>query len=105
MGKGTITINPYYANRSIMSTSAIVGLLPVLVAYTDAKHSKLSTRVCIVSNRLIAAQCYCIAILSKAHYLLYNLACAMYPRFLITLDENLDALPVTVRVGQASRYC
>ncbi|KAI9596099.1 26S proteasome regulatory complex, non-ATPase subcomplex, Rpn1 subunit [Syncephalis fuscata] len=69
MGKGTMTINPYYANRSIMST----------MAYTDAKHT----------------------ILSKAHYLLYNLACAMYPRFLITLDERLNTLPVTVRVGQA----
>ncbi|CAB5193779.1 unnamed protein product [Rhizophagus irregularis] len=26
---------------------------------------------------------------------------AMYPRFLITLDEDLNSLPVTVRVGQA----
>jgi 26S proteasome regulatory subunit N1 len=25
----------------------------------------------------------------------------MRPRFLITLDENLDNLPITVRVGQA----
>jgi 26S proteasome regulatory subunit N1 len=25
----------------------------------------------------------------------------MYPRFLITLDEDLNSLPVTVRVGQA----
>ncbi|RKP25405.1 26S proteasome regulatory subunit RPN1 [Syncephalis pseudoplumigaleata] len=80
MGKGTMTINPYHSNRSIMSTSALVGLLPVLVAYTDAKHT----------------------VLSKAHYLLYNLACAMYPRFLIALNEHLDPLSVTVRVGQAS---
>jgi 26S proteasome regulatory subunit N1 len=26
---------------------------------------------------------------------------AMYPRFLITLDEDLHSIPVTVRVGQA----
>jgi len=32
--------------------------------------------------------------------MLYLLTPAMYPRFLITLDENLDNLPVTVRVGQ-----
>lgn len=25
----------------------------------------------------------------------------MYPRFLITFDEDLNSLPVTVRVGQA----
>ncbi|KAJ1536393.1 proteasome regulatory particle base subunit [Nowakowskiella sp. JEL0078] len=30
-----------------------------------------------------------------------TLILAMYPRFLITLDENLKTLPVTVRVGQA----
>ncbi|RKP07329.1 hypothetical protein THASP1DRAFT_17203 [Thamnocephalis sphaerospora] len=79
MGKGTMTINPYHTNRSIMSTSATAGLLATLVAYTDAKNT----------------------ILSKSHYLLYNLACAMYPRFLITLDETLASKPVTVRVGQA----
>jgi len=27
--------------------------------------------------------------------------CSMYPRFLITLDENLNNLSVSVRVGQA----
>lgn len=33
--------------------------------------------------------------------MLYFLAPAMYPRFLITVDEALNAAPVTVRVGQA----
>ena len=33
--------------------------------------------------------------------MLYFLAPAMYPRFLITLDEELNSIPVTVRVGQA----
>ena len=32
--------------------------------------------------------------------MLYFLVTAMFPRFLITLDEKLDPLPVTVRVGQ-----
>jgi hypothetical protein len=31
--------------------------------------------------------------------MLYFLVPAMYPRFLITLDENLEPKPVTVRVG------
>src|SRR5437879_5362998 len=34
--------------------------------------------------------------------MLYFLVTAMYPRFLITLDENLESKPVTVRVGQVS---
>lgn len=34
--------------------------------------------------------------------MLYFLVTAMYPRMLITLDENLNALPVTVRVGQVN---
>ena len=34
--------------------------------------------------------------------MLYFLAPAMYPRFLITLNEQLESIPVTVRVGQVS---
>lgn len=40
--------------------------------------------------------------LDKYHWMLYFLVTAMYPRFLITLDENLESKPVTVRVGQVS---
>ena len=39
--------------------------------------------------------------LGKSHYLLYGLATAMQPRMLVTFDENLSPLPVSVRVGQA----
>ena len=41
-----------------------------------------------------------LVILDKCHWMLYFLVPAMYPRFLITLDEELNAIPVTVRVGQ-----
>ena len=34
--------------------------------------------------------------------MLYFLVTAMYPRFLITLNEELVNIPVTVRVGQVS---
>jgi hypothetical protein len=37
--------------------------------------------------------------------MLYLLTPAMYPRFLITLDEKLENYPVTVRVGQVSFFC
>jgi 26S proteasome regulatory subunit N1 len=40
-------------------------------------------------------------LLDKTHYLLYYLTCAMNPRMLITVNEDLSWRPVTVRVGQA----
>lgn len=42
-----------------------------------------------------------LAILGKSSFILYYLISAIYPRFLITLDEELKAKPVAVRVGQA----
>lgn len=41
-------------------------------------------------------------ILGKSHYLLYVLATAMQPRWLVTLDDNLQPLNVSVRVGQVN---
>lgn len=41
-------------------------------------------------------------VLDKYHWMLYLLTPAMYPRFMITLDEKLKSVPVTVRVGQVS---
>lgn len=39
-------------------------------------------------------------ILGKSHYILYGLVAAMQPRMLVTFDEELRPLPVSVRVGQ-----
>jgi 26S proteasome regulatory subunit N1 len=79
MGKGTMTINPFHTDRQVLSSVAAAGLLTVLVTMIDAKEF----------------------ILEKAHYLLYFMVTAMYPRMLVTLDEELKPLPVNVRVGQA----
>ncbi|CAK5272385.1 unnamed protein product [Mycena citricolor] len=79
MGKGTIGLHPFFADRTIMSRAAMAGLLATITAFTDAKSF----------------------ILDKYHWMLFFLTPAMYPRFLITLDEELNAKPVTVRVGQA----
>jgi len=78
-GKGTVTLNPFYQDRALMNLPAVAGLLVTMVAFTDAKAF----------------------ILDKSHWMLYYLVLAMYPRFFITLDEELNPLPVTVRVGQA----
>ena len=37
MGKGTIGLNPFFFDRSIMSRPAVAGLLATLTAFTDAK--------------------------------------------------------------------
>ncbi|KZO98487.1 26S proteasome regulatory complex non-ATPase subcomplex Rpn1 subunit [Calocera viscosa TUFC12733] len=78
-GKGTVTLNPFFQDRGMMSLPAVAGILTTLIAFIDAKSF----------------------ILDKSHWMLYYLIPAMYPRFLITLDEELKPLPITVRVGQA----
>lgn len=40
MGKGTIGLSPFYADRTIMSRPAVAGLLATLTAFTDAKSCK-----------------------------------------------------------------
>ena len=41
MGKGTIGLNPFFADRSVMSKPAVAGLLATLTAFTDAKSCTL----------------------------------------------------------------
>ncbi|KAG7308547.1 hypothetical protein JYU34_005765 [Plutella xylostella] len=78
-GKGTLTLSPAHADKRLINQPALAGLLVVMTAFLDCKN----------------------IILGKSHYLLYVLATAMQPRWLVTLDENLQPLNVSVRVGQA----
>jgi len=80
MGKGTLTINPFHTDRSVLSRVAAAGLLTVAISLIDNPKA---------------------FILGDSHYLLYFLVTAMHPRFLVTLDEELKPLQVNVRVGQA----
>ncbi|CAH1991259.1 unnamed protein product [Acanthoscelides obtectus] len=79
LGKGTLTLSPYHNDRQLMSPVAVAGLLATLVGFLDVKN----------------------IILGRSHYLLYTLAAAMQPRMLVTFDEDLNPLPVPVRVGLA----
>lgn len=79
MGKGTLTLCPYHHDRQLLSPVGVAGLLATLVSFLDVKN----------------------IILGKSHYVLYNLVAAMQPRMLVTFDEELQPLPVPVRVGQA----
>lgn len=79
LGKGTLTLSPYHSDRQLLCPVAVAGLMATLVSFLDVKN----------------------IILGRSHYLLYTLAAAMQPRMLVTFDEELNALPVPVRVGLA----
>jgi 26S proteasome regulatory subunit N1 len=42
MGKGTLNINPFHSERSVLSRVSVASLLAVLVSLTDARNRKLS---------------------------------------------------------------
>ena len=79
MGKGTLGIDPYHTDRQLFSYTAVAGLLSTLISLTDVRNF----------------------VLDRSHWMLFFLTAAMRPRFLITLDESLEPLPVSVRVGKA----
>ena len=78
LGKGTLTLSPFHSDRQLLLPTAVAGLLITTICLIDPKFTIL-----------------------KAHYLLYYLVTAIQPRMLITFDEDLNPLPVPVRVGQA----
>jgi hypothetical protein len=78
MGKGLLTLNPYHSDK-LMSNTAMAGLLATVFCGLDMKAT----------------------VLTKYHHVLYYLVAAMQPRMLMTLDEDMKPLPVTVRVGQS----
>ncbi|KAL6432205.1 hypothetical protein ACFW04_006707 [Cataglyphis niger] len=79
LGKGTLSLSPLRYASKVLDYTALAGLMVVLVACLDCRN----------------------LILSQSHYLMYCLAVAMEPRWLVTVDENLKNLPVSVRVGQS----
>mmetsp|Transcript_2864 Transcript_2864/g.5371 ORF Transcript_2864/g.5371 Transcript_2864/m.5371 type:complete len:932 (+) Transcript_2864:110-2905(+) len=79
MGKGLLTLNPIHSDRMLTCVTALGALLTLIHSGVDLKNT----------------------ILDKSHFLLYYLTCAMSPRMLITVNEDLTWRPVTARVGQA----
>jgi len=79
MGKGLISLNPFHSDRLLICGPSVGALLTVLHSCLDLKST----------------------LLDKTHYLLYYLTCAMNPRMLITVNDDMSWRPVTVRVGQA----
>merc|ERR1719356_1516623 len=74
-----MTLNPFHSDRTLLCGPAIAAVLVVVHSCINLKTS----------------------LLDKTHYILYYLTCAMNPRMLITVNEDLSWRPVTVRVGMA----
>jgi len=79
MGKGLMTINPFFSDRLLLDPVAMGSLIVLLHGVLHMKDT----------------------ILSKSHYMLFNIVPAMRPRWLVTLDEDLNEIKVAVRVGSA----
>lgn len=79
MGKGLMTLDPFHSQHTLLSKVATAGMLTLL-------HGAFDTKKTILADR---------------HYLLYSLCLAARPRMLITLNGDNEAVPVSVRVGQA----
>lgn len=79
MGKGLMTVNPQHSDKMLINYPALAGILVIVYSCFDMKNT----------------------IHAKSHYLLYYITCAMNPRMLITVDKDLNWLPVTARVGLA----
>ena len=79
MGKGLISANPFHSDRLLMSGVGLGAILILLHSCLDMKKT----------------------LLGQLHYILYHVVSAMNPRMLLTVDEDMQLLPVSVRVGQA----
>ena len=72
-------LNPMHSHKSLFSQVSLAGIITVLYAATD-----IDMFIC-----------------GNYHYFLYYLVLSMYPRMLITVNENLEKIKVSVKVGQA----
>merc|ERR1719408_90373 len=79
MGKGLLSIAPLHSDRFLLDSAALGSIMVVIHAVLHLRNT----------------------ILSKSHYLLFHLVQAAHPRWLVTLDEDLNEIKVPVRVGAA----
>jgi 26S proteasome regulatory subunit N1 len=77
--QGLLGLNPLHSDKLLFSNVSLGGLLTVLYTATDMK-----TFIC-----------------GKHHYFLYYLTLSIYPLMVITVNEDMEPIPTSVRVGQA----
>lgn len=79
LGKGLLSLNPFHSDRFLLSGVALAGICALLHSCLDMKA----------------------IVLGRYHFSLFFLVPALQPRMLMTVDEDLKPLSVSVRVGQA----
>ncbi|KAJ3434417.1 26s proteasome non-atpase regulatory subunit [Anaeramoeba flamelloides] len=79
LGKGTLALSPFYSDGFLLHRVAVGGIMAVLYSALDMKQT----------------------ILGSLHYNLYWLVSAIFPKMLLTVDEKLERIKSSVRVGQA----
>jgi len=77
LGKGMLTLQPYYSDRFLLSKSSMAGIITFAHSCLDIKNT----------------------ILDKYHYNLFYLSIAMYPKFMFTLNEDLENHSTSIKVG------
>ena len=79
MGKGLLTLDPVYSHKLLLNARGIAGVLITLFSFTETEA----------------------LICGKHQFLLYSLALAMKPKYVMTVDENLKPKDVQLMIGQA----
>lgn len=79
LGKGLLSLSPIHYERQILSPVSLGGLLVVALALLNPKSF----------------------VLGQNPALMFFLSPVIHPRMLVTVDEELNPIKVTVRVGQA----
>ncbi|EAR97380.1 26S proteasome regulatory subunit (macronuclear) [Tetrahymena thermophila SB210] len=78
MGKGMVTLQPYYSDKFLLNKVGLSGIITVI-------HSLMDTK----------------SVFGDQHYTMLYLGLAAYPRMLFTVDENGENKAIDIRVGQA----
>ena len=86
MCKGTIGLNSFFPDLNIMSWLTVVGLLGTSTACKLRWSFGLSQVLIVVI----------VVVLDRHHWMLYFLVTDMYPRFLITLNDELYSMCISI---------
>ncbi len=79
MGKGLLTVQPFYSDRFLLSKVSMAGTVILMNAFLDTKN---------LINR-------------QHHWMILYLGLSAYPKWLFTLKENGEEQQTEVRVGNA----
>ena len=79
MGKGLVSIQPYYSDRFLLSKVSLAGIIITANAFLDCKG----------------------IIQQNEHWMMYYLGLSAYPKWLVTLNGECEEFKVKCKVGNA----